>query len=45
MFALFTLLRLIVLDLQVFEMIKPRLWCKGWSGMDMVCELYRDMFW
>ena len=30
---------------QVFEMIRPRLWCKGWSGMSMVCELYRDLFW
>jgi hypothetical protein len=30
---------------QVFEMIRPRLWCKGWSGMQMAMELYRDMFW
>ena len=43
--VVFTRVRLIVLDPQVFEMIKPRLWCKGWSGMDMALELYRDMFW
>jgi len=31
--------------LQVFEMIRPRLWCKGWSGMDLAMEMYRDAFW
>ena len=31
--------------LQVFEMIRPLLWCKGYSGAAMIAGLYRDMFW
>ena len=31
--------------MQVFEMIKPMLWCPGFSGARMAMELMRDMFW
>jgi hypothetical protein len=31
--------------LQVFEMIRPRLWCTGWSGAQRAMELFRDVFW
>ena len=31
--------------LQVFEMIKPMIWCPGFSGARMAAELMRDMFW
>lgn len=31
--------------LQVFEMIRPQLWCTGWSGSSMAMELIRNIFW
>ena len=31
--------------LQVFEMLRPMLWCPGYSGAAMIAELYRDLFW
>ena len=32
-------------SVQIFESIKPMLWCPGFSGMRMAQELYRDFFW
>lgn len=31
--------------LQVFEVIRPQLWCTGWSGAQMAAELIRNVFW
>mmetsp|Transcript_50477 Transcript_50477/g.113418 ORF Transcript_50477/g.113418 Transcript_50477/m.113418 type:complete len:288 (-) Transcript_50477:282-1145(-) len=31
--------------LQVFESIRPRLWCPGFSGAALAMELMRDLFW
>ena len=30
---------------QVFEMIKPMIWCPGFSGRRMACELMRNIMW
>jgi len=31
--------------LQVFEAIRPRLWCPGYSGIGIAMEMLRDVFW
>ena len=31
--------------LQVFEMIKPTLWCTGYDNAQMIAEMYRNLFW
>ena len=31
--------------LQVFEMVRPMLWCPGFSGRRMAAEIMRDIFW
>ena len=31
--------------IQVFEAIKPQLWCPGYSGTQFALELLRNMFW
>ena len=31
--------------IQVFEAIRPQLWCPGFSGMGLAMELLRNVFW
>ena len=31
--------------IQVFEMVRPRLWCPGFSGAALAREFMRDVFW
>jgi hypothetical protein len=30
---------------QIFEMIRPALWCPGYGAMDMMGEVFRNVFW
>eukprot|EP00939_MAST-03C_sp_MAST-3C-sp1_P001706 g1706.t1 len=31
--------------IQVFDMIRPALWCPGYGAMDLMGEMYRSVFW
>lgn len=37
--------RIQYMPLQVFEAIRPQLWCPGFSGAALAIELLRDVFW
>ena len=43
--ALRSYFRIQYAPLQVFEAIRPQLWCPGFSGMAFAMELMRDVFW